>query len=103
MKFFDGRLHAVSKSTGVYFADLKKVADAFEIDYFKISNNNELDLHMNFLMNYNKPIIVEFMAQHMSDVLPAQAIKPNGEQGSLHDMAPFLSREELMSEMIVSI
>lgn len=103
MKFFGGRLHAVSKSTGIYFADIKKVAEAFELDYFKISNNEELDSQMKFLMSYNKPVIVEFIAQHMSDVLPAQAIKPNGKQGYLHDMAPFLSEEELNKEMIVKI
>lgn len=103
MKFFGGRLHAVSKSTGIYFADLKKVADAFEIDYFKISNNEELDSQMKFLMHYDKPVIVEFIAQHMSDVLPAQAIKPDGKQGSLHDMMPFLSEEEINSEMIIKI
>lgn len=102
-KFFGGRLHAVSKSTGVYFADLKKVADAFELEYFKISNNEELDSNINRLMNYDKPIIVEFISQTMSDVLPAQAIKPDGKQGSLHDMAPFLPEEEINSEMIVKI
>ena len=102
-KFFNGRLLAVSKSTGVYFADIAKVAESFEIDYIKISNNKELDETMSKVMHYDKPIIVEFVSQDTLDVLPAQAIKPDGTQGGLHDMAPFLSQEELEKEMIVKI
>jgi acetolactate synthase-1/2/3 large subunit len=94
-KFFNGRLLAVSKSTGVYFADIAKVAESFEIEYVKISNNKELDDTMSKVMHYDKPIIVEFVSQDTLDVMPAQAIKPNGTQGGLHDMAPFLSQEEL--------
>lgn len=102
-KFFQGRLNGVSGSTGVYFADIAKVANSFEIEYLKISNNQELDEHMGKVMHYDKPIIVEFMSQDTLDVLPAQAIKPDGTQGGLHEMAPFLSQEELDSEMIVKI
>jgi hypothetical protein len=43
------------------------------------------------------------MSQNTLDVLPAQAIKPNGTQGGLHDMAPFMTDEELAAEMIVKI
>jgi acetolactate synthase-1/2/3 large subunit len=102
-KFFQGRLNGVSGSTGVYFADIAKVAASFEIEYVKISNNKELDAQMGRVMHYNKPIIVEFMSQDILDVLPAQAIKPDGTQGGLHEMAPFLSQEELDAEMIVKI
>lgn len=102
-KFFNGRRWGVSQSTGVYFADLAKVAAAYEIDYVKISNNEQLDSQMSSLINLSKPVIVEFISQQFLDVLPAQAIKPNGTQGSLHDMAPFLSQEELDTEMLVKI
>lgn len=102
-KFFGGRQWGVSNSTGVYFADIAKVADSFEIPYFKVSDNGDLDRYMPSLMRRNHPVIVEFMSQHILDVLPAQAIKPDGTQGGLHDMSPFLSKEELESEMIVKI
>jgi hypothetical protein len=48
-------------------------------------------------------VIVEFISKHTLDVLPAQAIKSNGVQGGLHDMAPFLPEEELKAEMLVDI
>lgn len=102
-KFFGGRRWGVSQSTGVYFADIAKVAESFEIPYFKINSNADLDTYMPSLMRRDHPVIVEFMSQHVLDVLPAQAIKPDGTQGALHDMSPFLSDEELAKEMIVKI
>jgi acetolactate synthase-1/2/3 large subunit len=102
-RLFGGRQHGVSSSTGVYFADISKVADAFEIPYFKVSNNQELDTYMSSVMHRDHPVIVEFMSQHELDVQPAQAMKPDGKQGGLHEMSPFLSQEELAQEMIVEI
>lgn len=102
-RLFGGRQWGVSNSTGVYFADIKKVADAFEIPYVKVSNNTELDATMFTVMHRNHPVIVEFISQDTLDVMPAQAVKPDGTQGGLHDMAPFLSDEELAAEMIVKI
>lgn len=102
-KFFGGRQWGVSSSTGVYFANIAKIAEAFEMPYFKVTNNEELDRYMPSLMRRPYPVIVEFMSQNTLDVLPAQAIKPDGTQGGLHDMAPFLSDKELKEEMIVEI
>jgi acetolactate synthase-1/2/3 large subunit len=102
-KFFNGRQWGVNSNTGIYFADIEKVAKSFELEYLKISTNDQLDQLMPQVLHYEKPIIVEFTSQHVLDVLPAQAIKPNGRQGGLHDMAPFLNENELMSEMIVKI
>lgn len=102
-RLFGGRQWGVSKSTGVYFADLKKVSEAFDLDYKKVEKNTQLDKVMPKILHYKKPIIVEFMSQHVLDVMPAQSIKPNGIQGGLHDMAPFLSEEILRKEMLVKI
>ena len=102
-RMFGGRQHGVSASTGVYFADIAKVAEAFEIPYFKVTNNQELDTYMSGVMHRDHPVIVEFISQHELDVQPAQAMKPDGKQGGLHEMSPFLSQEELDMEMIVKI
>lgn len=102
-RLFGGRQWGVSQSTGVYFADIGKVAASYEIDYVKIDNNEDMDRLMPELLHADKPVIVEFMSQDVLDVLPAQAMKPNGKQGGLHEMAPFLSDEELAKEMIVKI
>lgn len=102
-KFFGGRLHGVSNSTGVYFADLLKIANSFDIPFFRITDNEDLDEQMPHVMHYDTPAIIEVISQDTLDVLPAQAIKPDGTQGGLHDMAPFMDPEELEQEMIVKI
>lgn len=102
-KFFEGRRWGVCKSTGVYFADIAKIASAFEIDYIKIGSNKELDSQMSKLMRVNSPIIVEFMSQNLLDVLPAQGFKPDGTQGAPHEMLPLLSDNEMKEEMLVDI
>jgi acetolactate synthase-1/2/3 large subunit len=102
-RMFGGRQWGVSAGTGIYFEYISKVAAAFEIPYIKISSNNELDSQMGNLIHSNTAVIVEFMSQDTLDVQPAQAMKPNGKQGGLHDMSPFLSQDELDREMIVKI
>lgn len=102
-KMFNGRQWGVSQSTGVNFANIEKVAEAFGIPYHKVNNNIELDTMMPNIMPSDGPIIVEFISQDTLDVLPAQAMKPDGGQGTLHDMAPFMPAEELAAEMIVKI
>jgi acetolactate synthase-1/2/3 large subunit len=102
-KFFGGRQWGVSESTGVYFADISKIAESFEIEYIKVANNIELDALMPEIMHKQNSVIVEFISQPTLDVLPAQAFKPDGTQGGLHDMSPFLTAEELAEEMIVKI
>jgi hypothetical protein len=74
-----------------------------EIDYIKIDSNKDLDSYMGLCLHADKPYIVEFISQHELDVQPAQAMKPDGKQGGLHEMSPFLSQEELEEEMIVKI
>lgn len=102
-KFFKGRRHAVSSTTGMYFPSIEKIAKAFEIKYQKINNNKELDYFVPLVLNEKEPIIIEIVSQLTLDVFPAQAIKPDGTQAGLHDMAPFLSESELKREMIISI
>lgn len=102
-KFYGGRRWGVCKSTGIYFADISKIADAFEIEYIKIETNKELDEQMPLLMETKKPIIVEFISQNILDVLPAQGFKPDGSQGALHEMLPLISDDELKKEMLVEI
>lgn len=102
-KFFEGRQWGVSESTGIYFADIAKIANTFEIEYHKVDNNKDLyDLIPN-IHNKQNPVIIECMSQTKLDVLPAQGFKPDGTQGGLHEMLPLLSEEELEREMIVKI
>lgn len=102
-KFFEGRKWGVSESTGVYFADISKIANTFEIEYHKVDNNKDLHNLIPLVHSKSNPIIIECMSQTELDVLPAQGFKPDGTQGGLHEMLPLLSEDELEKEMIVKI
>jgi len=102
-KLFGGRHYGVSQSTGVNFANIDKIAAAFGLDYYRVDKNEVMDEMMSTWLRMDRPVVVEFISQHVLDVLPAQAVKPDGRQGGLHEMAPFLSQQELESEMLVKI
>ncbi len=102
-KLFGSRHYGVSQSTGVNFANIGKIAAAFGLDYYQVDNNQDMDKMMPAWLRLDRPVVVEFMSQHVLDVVPAQAVKPDGKQGGLHEMAPFLSQEELEQEMLVKI
>ena len=101
-KYFEGRVYGVNEQTGLYFADLQKVAHAFELGYEKISNRNELKSHCNQYMHTPDPAIIEVICKQDQEILPAQAFKvlPDGKkvQAPLHDMMPFMSDEEMKKE-----
>ncbi len=100
-KFFNNHQFGVSQHTGVNFPSIENLARAFNIDYELVSNNHDLDRIMASTLHEPISLIIEVKSQTELDVLPAQAIKPDGTQGSLHDMAPFLSAEELKAEMLI--
>ena len=102
-KLFGGRHYGVSQSTGVNFANIDKIAAAFGLDYYRVDKNEVMDEMMSTWLRMDRPVVVEFISQHVLDVLPAQAVKPDGRQGGLHEMAPFLSQQELEQEMLVKI
>lgn len=102
-KFFGGRVFGVSESTGVHFPDIAEIARAFGINHCRVHKNQQLEQAMPMFLNSEQPVILEVISQTELDVQPAQAIKPDGTQGALHDMSPFLSQEELDAEMIIKL
>jgi acetolactate synthase-1/2/3 large subunit len=57
--FFNGMEFASSPSTGVTIPSFKKIADAFEIPYMSIKNNNEIETVLQDMMNHKGACIVE--------------------------------------------
>jgi acetolactate synthase-1/2/3 large subunit len=57
--FFNGNEYASGKESGVEIPNFQKISDAFGIKYFSINNNNEIDVQLQKIMNYNGPCIVE--------------------------------------------
>lgn len=101
-KYYEGRVHGVDASTGLTFPPLELVANAFGFEYHKVSNRNELLAGCGDLMHGKAPALIEIICAREQEILPAQALKtmPDGTrvQAPLHDMAPFMSQEELDRE-----
>lgn len=57
--FFDSQEFASGPSNGVTIPDFKKISNAFNIKYFSIKNNSEIETGLKNMMNYQGPCILE--------------------------------------------
>ena len=103
-KFFEDRFIGTDKDSGVSFPNLRKIANAYGIKYFKISKIKHLKTTIKKVLEYEGPVICEVMCQKWDSVLPTIGSKklPDGRLISrpLEDMYPFLDREEFYNNMI---
>lgn len=104
-KFFNGRFLGTDSTSGVSFPSVEKLADAYGIDYYKISKIEDFDTKMPIIMSLNKPVLCEVMIIRDQEVIPTVSSKKT-ESGKLvsapiEDMYPFLPREEFFKNMIV--
>lgn len=100
-KYFEGRVYGTSSETGLWFPDLADIAKSFKLDFYRASTVAELAEFSN-LFARKGPVIIDCICTPDQEIFPSQALK-NGKQAGLHDMAPFLSEQELATEMIVKI
>jgi acetolactate synthase-1/2/3 large subunit len=100
-KYFDGRIYGTSSDTGLWFPSFKNIATSFGIGYNDVRTADNLS-RMGEMLSNEGPAIIDCQCLLEQEILPAQALK-NGKQCGLHDMTPFLSDEELESEMIVKL
>ena len=90
-KYFNGRKFAESPTTGLFFPELKKLANAFDIEFFSFSKIKDFEERISLILGASGPAIIEIIS-------PDFEIKPNiitvlGEDGklvsqSLDDMYP---------------
>lgn len=99
-KYFEGRVYGTSTETGIWFPSFKNVADTFGMKYNDARLATDLDKFGSWFAEPG-PMIINCLCKAEQEILPSQALK-NGQQAGLHDMAPFLSDEELAAEMIVN-
>ena len=104
-KFFDKRYIGTDKDSGVSFPDIEKIANAYDIEYCKISNYSTINEIINKVLSSEKPVICEVMCQRDQKVLPTlSSVKDeNGNITSypLEDMFPHLDRVEFKKNMII--
>ena len=101
---FNSRIMGSNKKSGLSFPSYKDIAKSHKIKYFKISNNQNINLKIKNVLSENKPAICELMMDHNQEQMPKAINKrlSNGKSipTKFEDMYPFLSHEEIQKNML---
>lgn len=103
--FFPDNEIGVGPNSGVSFPDWQLLAAAFGIAYQRISNHSELESGLAAFLASDDAGFCEIVLDRSQPFAPKLSSRrlPDGSMvtSPLEDMAPFLSREELASNMLV--
>ncbi|WP_122642476.1 thiamine pyrophosphate-binding protein [Luxibacter massiliensis] len=102
--FFGGRYVGCTPDTGVGFPDFQKLSAAFGFKYMLCKTNEEVENSIKYFMAEKEPVFMEILQRIDNPLIPKLMSKMN-EDGSfstpaIHDMAPFLSKEEINDLML---
>lgn len=104
---FEGRLVASDPSSGLTLPDISKIADTFDIPHIKIFDNDMLCHLMQKILDTEGPMMIEVMIDPNHRTAPKASVYKTKDglfaTRPMEDLAPFLSREEFESEMLVPI
>ena len=92
-----------NSASGLSFPNYKKIAQSHNIKYLKISNNKNIKNKIQRVLKVEKSIICELMIDNNQEQMP-KAINKRTLEGKIvptkyEDMYPFLSKEELNSNI----
>ena len=103
--FFKDNIVGCGTESGLNFPSFQKIATAFAFPYYAIKNHSELKANMNEIMNTKGSFICEVfldLNQEFSPKLSSKKLEDGTMISSpLEDMYPFLSPEELKSNMLI--
>ena len=104
-KFYEGRVYGTSAGKGLWFPNLKKIAETYELDYIRISTNEELSDHIKNIINHNNSILCEIVCKEDQEIIPTVSFNKDKNTGKiihfgLDDLYPFLEQKEREEEMI---
>lgn len=101
--FFNNNVVGCGLDSGLSFPNFEKISKAFDFQYFSIKNHLGMESIINESLIYDGPTICEIfvdLSQQFSPKLSSRKLDDGTMvTSSLEDMAPFLSREELQSNM----
>jgi acetolactate synthase-1/2/3 large subunit len=100
---FAARFCGVNASSGISFPDAEKIASAYGFEFIKIDAIDTMDEKIREVLSSRKPVLCEVLldpAQGFAPKLSARSL-PDGTMvsPSLEDMFPFLSEEELKTNI----
>ena len=101
--FFSGTFIGCTPESGISFPDFGKVADAFVFAYRRCCCNDEVEASLDWVLNTEGNLLLEIEQQIENPLIPKlmSRMNPDGSFSTpaLHDMAPFLPKEEIESLM----
>lgn len=101
--FFHGKYIGCTPDTGVSFPNFENVALTFGFKYMSCNSNHEVEKCIQSLCNSKERILLEVKQRYDDPVTPKlmSRLDENGKMvtPALHDMAPFLSKEEIKELM----
>ncbi len=102
--YFNGRYVGCDENSGISFPDLSKIASAYGFPYFRIDSHQGLDQQVANILSIQGPVVCEVMLTSEYTFSPKLSSEklPDGRMISkpLEDMYPFLTTEELASNML---
>jgi acetolactate synthase I/II/III large subunit len=100
-----GRLTGADATSGVTLPDLERIADAYELPFIRLQDQDDLSGHLRRVLESPGPTLCEVMTPEDEPRAPSLA-SMRREDGSmvsrpLEDLWPFLDRDEFLSNMII--
>ena len=100
-----GRTAGADAASGVTLPPLRGVVEAYGLPYARITHDRDLADQVSELLNAPGPLVIDVITPREEPRAPAlsSARRPDGTMVSrpLEDLAPFLSREEFLENMLV--
>lgn len=102
--FFEGRMTACTRDSGVTFPDFIRLGQAFDLPTVRIESKENLDAQIRKVLSMEGPVLCEVMLTPGYIFAPKLSAKklPDGSMvsPSLEDLFPFLPKEEVEENMI---
>lgn len=95
--YMNDRFLGVGPDSGLETPEFEKVAKAYGINSYKITNSAELERLLPNIMKLDEPVIVEIMVQQFAPIIPriASKVMPDGslKAAEFDDLYPFLDKD----------
>ena len=103
--YFEKRYIGEGPRSGVTIPDTLKICDAYGIKAARVREVSELKNAIQAALDYPGPYLLEVMTPPDQPIIPSVSsrVNPDGSMSSrpLEDMAPFLPREEYLSNLLI--
>lgn len=100
---FQSRFNGCNEDSGLKLANIKKTAALYDIPYYYIQNDNEIDTVLKDIMKDNRPCLCELEGSIQFDEIPKSMTiaNPDGTftSSKLENLYPFVSEEEQKENM----